>query len=361
MVALAAVLVTTAGVGVGASAGTPPDSSAPPVTAAGTDAVPVADEFPLTIEHKYGSTEVAEVPERIVVVGLLEQDPLLALGVVPVATTEWFGEFDGALWPWAREAAEALGADPADITVLDGTDGVNIEEVAAQDPDLIVGLYSGLTEQDYEKLSGIAPTVAQPADYNDWGIPWDELTLTLGRIVGRTEQAEALVAAVEAGFAAAREAHPEFAGASGAVATPYEGVFVYGPQDVRGRFLGDLGIEMPAELAEQLGEEFGGQLSLERVDLLDLDVVIWLDVPAPTIDLDSTEYGAYGALAVHQEGREVFLDSEAEDALGGAMSFVTVLSLPYLLDAVVPMLALAIDGDAVTTVPVADVTATTAA
>lgn len=28
----------------------------------------------------------------MVVVGLREQDALLALGVVPVATTEWFGE-----------------------------------------------------------------------------------------------------------------------------------------------------------------------------------------------------------------------------------------------------------------------------
>jgi iron complex transport system substrate-binding protein len=343
--ALAAGLLGVVAAGTVATASTPSEP-VPPSGDAATDASSAADAFPITIEHKYGSTEIAEVPERIVVVGLLEQDALLALGVAPVATTEWFGGFDGALWPWAQDAAAEIGVDAADITVLDAADGVAVEAVAAAEPDLILGLYSGLTDVEYELLSGIAPTVAQPAEYNDWGIPWQELTLTVGRIVGRSADAEALVADVEAGFAAAREAHPEFAGASGAVATPYEGIFVYGPQDVRGRFLADLGIELPEELATQLGEEFGGQLSLERVDLLDLDVVIWLDVPPASPDLDE---GAYGALAVHQEGREVFLDSEAEDALGGAMSFVTVLSLPYLLDGVVPAMALAIDGDPATT------------
>src|SRR5262245_63429953 len=47
----------------------------------GTEADP--DAFPVTIEHKYGSTTIEEEPERVAVVGLTEQDALLALGVVP--------------------------------------------------------------------------------------------------------------------------------------------------------------------------------------------------------------------------------------------------------------------------------------
>ena len=35
----------------------------------------------VTIEHKYGSTTVPETVERVVTVGLVEQDALLALGV----------------------------------------------------------------------------------------------------------------------------------------------------------------------------------------------------------------------------------------------------------------------------------------
>ena len=46
----------------------------------------------MTIQHKYGSTTIEQPPERVVVVGLRDQDALLALGIVPVATTEWFGD-----------------------------------------------------------------------------------------------------------------------------------------------------------------------------------------------------------------------------------------------------------------------------
>ena len=102
--------------------------------------------FPVTIEHKYGSTTIEKAPERVVVVGLREQDALLALGVVPVATTEWYGEHPGAIFPWATDE---LG-DAKPPTVLDDTDGVEIEKVAAQQPDLILGVYSGITEKEYD-------------------------------------------------------------------------------------------------------------------------------------------------------------------------------------------------------------------
>src|SRR5690349_17373388 len=77
----------------------------------GTDAGTAAAEttaggrgqFPATVSHQFGTTTVPEEPQRIVVVGLNEQDTVLALGYKPVAVTEWFGEKPGAIWPWARE------------------------------------------------------------------------------------------------------------------------------------------------------------------------------------------------------------------------------------------------------------------
>ncbi|MCL4863496.1 MAG: hypothetical protein KJZ93_29090 [Caldilineaceae bacterium] len=88
-------------------------------------------------------------------------------------------------------------------------------------------------------------------------------------------------------------------------------------------------------MAEITGAEFGGNLSMERADLLDVDVIIWLDA-----DEAEGSFGGplYATLPSHTERREVFLDSY-DDPLGGATSFVSVLSLPYLLDGLVPQLA----------------------
>jgi hypothetical protein len=80
----------------------------------------------------------------------------------------------------------------------------------------------------------------------------------------RAADADARVADVEAQFAAVRAEHPEFEGATALIATPYEGTFVYGPEDVRGRFLSNLGFALPTDLAAVTTDEFGGSRSDEQ-------------------------------------------------------------------------------------------------
>ena len=304
-----------------------------------------AEPFPVTVEHKFGETTVESAPERIVTVGLVEQDVLLALGVAPVATTEWFGEQPGAIFPWAMDELEALGAPiPENVG---NAEEVNFEAVAAQDPDLIIAIYAGLSQADYDRLAEIAPTIAQPADYVDWGAPWDVSTRTIGQALGKSDEAEALIADVEAQFAAAREAHPEFQGATAVAAAPYEGIWVYAPEDPRGRFLSDLGFELPDGLAEVTGDEFGADLSEEQASLIDVDAIIWITDAEIGTDVGGP---VYRTLDVHTEGREVFVDSY-DNGLGTATSFVTPLSLEFLLDGIVPKLAAAVDGDPDTVVP----------
>ncbi len=335
-------LVVVAALALAACGSDDDTADVPDDTASATDAA-----FPVTIEHKFGETTIEDEPDRIVAVGLTEQDALLALGVVPVGTTEWFGEHPGAIWPWAQDELEALGGETP--TVVGDATAVNFEKVASLQPDLILALYAGLTDADYDKLAQIAPTVAQQTEFVDYGTPWEEATRTVGQAIGKAEEADALVEEVEAEFAAAVEAHPEFQGKSSLMATPFEGIYVYGPQDPRGRFLSALGFELPPDLAEIAGEEFGGDLADERVEVLDVDTIVWLDVPE---DGTGVLTEVYKGLRVHTEGREVFLDSFGT-SLGGATSFVTVLSLPFLLDGLVPRLALAVDGDPATVVPAA--------
>lgn len=309
----------------------------PPTVPAGAPAAQTqADSraFPVTLDHKYGSTTITAKPERIVTVGLTDHDALLALGIVPVGTTEWFGGYPGSIWPWAQDELEALGGALPEAV---GGEAINFEKIAALQPDLILALYSGLKPEEYDLLTQIAPTVAQPAAYVDYGIPWQELTVTVGKAVGKAAEAAALVTDVEAQFVQLQSAHPEFSGATSIVATPYQGIWVYGEQDVRGRFLTMLGFQLPAGLQEITGTEFGGNLSMERADLLDVDVIIWLDAEEAEGELGGP---VYQNLPVHTEGREVHLSSY-NDPLGGATSFVSVLSLPFLLEGLVPQLVAA--------------------
>ncbi len=121
--------------------------------------------------------------------GFTDQDYLLALGVTPVGIREWFGEKPFATWPWAAD--ELGGATPEVLTRE-----LNYEQIAALQPDLLVGLYSGMTEEEYRLLSQIAPTVAPSPDFPDFAIPWQEQTRIIGRALGRRERAEELVAEV---------------------------------------------------------------------------------------------------------------------------------------------------------------------
>ena len=297
-----------------------------------------AGAFPVTIEHKYGSTTIKSEPKRVVVVGLRDQDALLALGVVPVATTEWFGKHPGAIFPWATVA---LGNAPKP-TVLTNTDGVQIEKVAAQRPDLIVGVYSGLTQKEYDALSKLAPVVAQPKDKVDYGSSWQEEQLTIGKAVGQPEKAQQLVDDTEKLIADTAAQHPEFKGKTAAEVTDYQGVFVYGPQDVRTQTLEALGFTYPQALADAFPDEFGGNLSEEKLDAIDVDALVWLaDGDRSVEDLKSDP--VYSKLNVRKEERDVFI--LADDRVYEALSFPSVLSMPLLMKELGPRLAAAVDGD----------------
>lgn len=314
-----------------------PDGEAAPAARAGAVApggpAPTG-AFPVTIEHKYGSTTIPAEPQRVVSIGYQEHDSILALGVVPVAVRYWYGPQDDVIYPWAEDAA--AGADPEILVMPE----LNFEAVAAQRPDLILGVYSGITEEEYATLSAIAPTVPQTAAYVDYGVPWQDMTRTAGRALGRSDRAEQLVADLEARFAAVRSRHPQFVGRSVVVATyGADNVGFFASDDPRSRFFRSLGFEVPDEFDQLAGDEFFGTFSFERIpDLLDRDLLVWDQVSftpqgRATIDGDALVAG----LAVTRDGRSLVLEGELEAAFG----WNTVLSLPLVLDRIEPMLAAA--------------------
>lgn len=310
----------------------------------GTTADTVGDDaaFPVTIEHKFGSTTIESEPQRVVSIGYNEADFLLALGVTPIALRDWYGDQPNGVWPWAQD--ELGDATPV---VLPSGD-LNFEQIAALDPDLIVGVWSGITEQDYELLSAIAPTVAQTDDYADFGTPWQEQTMMLGEATGRTEQARQVVADLDERFAEIRDEHPEWTGQSASVAFVFDGVGpgAYTSQDTRSRLLADLGFEIPAVNDSAGADAFYSTFSAEDLSPLDVDVLVWVlgseEALGQILALPTRT-----SLQAHQEGREVFADLE----LTGAFSFGSPLSIDFALDRLVPEIEAAADGDPSTPVP----------
>ncbi|MGD9528810.1 ABC transporter substrate-binding protein, partial [Pseudonocardia sp.] len=115
-----------------------------------TPAAAPTDE-PVTVTHKFGETKIPANPKNVVTVGWNDQDFVLALDVVPVATREWFDNYNN--FPWVKEATGGKG-----VTTLGG-DGIDYESIAAAKPDLIFAIYETIDKPTYDRLSQIAPTV----------------------------------------------------------------------------------------------------------------------------------------------------------------------------------------------------------
>ena len=166
-----------------------------PAASSGTTAA--GDAFPVTIEHTFGETTIEEAPERVVTIGFNEQDFALALGVTPVGVRENLGDYDATQRPWV---VDLLPDEPLPTV---GGEELDLEAIAALQPDLILGIYSFIDESTYDLLSDIAPTIAESADYPTGGTPWQEQTRMTGQALGAEDEADALVDDVEGQFAAA--------------------------------------------------------------------------------------------------------------------------------------------------------------
>jgi iron complex transport system substrate-binding protein len=307
-------------------------------TSAATPAPAPAGGFPLTVTHSRGTTEIPAEPRRIACVGYSDQDPFLALGLRPVAVTDWYGDYPYATWPWAQD--ELGDARPVVLNrgKFTGTPAYEYEELAKIAPDLIAGLYTGMDESQFGMLSRIAPTVGPPAGFPEFGAPWQEYTRLAGRVLGEFDRAEELIAGVDARLASARAANPQFAGRTAVVAEHLEPglTFVRSPRDQRSQLLAGLGFIIPPELGELSGDKDGIEISDERMQLLDRDVLLWNIGFSPAVRAEIEKSPLYPGLGVVRAGRSVFV---ADPLVSGAWTWGTVLSLPSVIDAIAGQLA----------------------
>ncbi|MEJ1089791.1 iron-siderophore ABC transporter substrate-binding protein [Microbacterium sp. Mu-80] len=222
--------------------------------------------FPVTIEHVYGETTISEKPERVAAVAWANHEVPLALGIVPVGMSKaTWGDDDGdGVLPWVEDQLTELGVDTSligdaeaekagDVPVLfDETDGIDFEAVADTAPDVILAAYSGLTQEEYDTLSKIAPVVAYPEVA--WATSLEDMIELNSAALGLETEGDALIVELHTQIDAALEENSALKDSK--VLFSYldmndlSQIGVYTSHDTRPGFLESVGLPAPSVVAE---------------------------------------------------------------------------------------------------------------
>lgn len=242
------------------------------------DTVSSDQQYPITIKHAFGETVITEKPERVATIAWANHDVAIALGTVPVgfSAANYGIQDDSGMLPWTAEALKELGEEKPNI--YQDTDGLDFEAIADSTPDVILAAYSGITQEEYDTLSQIAPVIA----YKDvpWVTSWrDQVTLNAAGMGMEAEGAK-LIADTEKLIADKADEYSAIKGKKAAFGmfnvTDLSKFYVYTPGDPRGEFLTDLGMEYPESLhALNTDDSFYIELSAEHADAL-ADVEIFI-------------------------------------------------------------------------------------
>jgi iron complex transport system substrate-binding protein len=322
---LLAVVLSACGLGGGASGGG--GKGAGKAGKAGKGA------FPVTVEHRYGSTTIKKRPKRVVTVGLTDQDVAVVLGVMPVGVRRWFGDYPSASWPWSQP--KLAQADPA---IVGDANAIDLPAVKRLHPNLILAMSPDITRTEYRELSKIAPVVAQPLPGGPDAIPWATATRLAGRALGTKAQATQAIFAAKHDFLVVHDKHPGFSSKTMVAASLDDAgtIRVYGPSDPRTRFLGQMGFKTPAWVTAQAGDATSFTLDPADAATVRADRIAWFATPEQESAIKADP--AVAAMAVTQTGRTTFL-SQSAPPIGDALRFDTILSVRYAVDWAVPLLA----------------------
>ncbi|POH60957.1 ABC transporter substrate-binding protein [Arthrobacter glacialis] len=306
-----------------------------------------ADTFPVTVKHIYGETVIKAAPVRVATISWVNDDVAIALGVIPVGMpkNDWGGNEQGST-PWKDAALEkagaAIGTEKAPVQYSE-TDGINFTEIAKTTPDIILAAYSGLKQEDYEKLSKIAPVIAFPE--TAYGTSWQDSTTMIGAALGKSAAAKELIAATEKTIAEQAAKYPQIEGKTfiygnldpGAA----EAVSVFTSGDNRPKFLSSIGMVLAPVVveAEKSAEGFYLPWSAEKANDLDSQMFVsWVaDEKAKDAIVKDPLLGQIPAV---KKGAFV---TDSDNTLTLSISASSPLSLPWTLDKFLPLLGAAAD------------------
>jgi iron complex transport system substrate-binding protein len=288
--------------------------------------------FPVTLKNTFGETTIDKLPERIVTLGWNAQDVVYALGETPVGMPKvTYGPTPDGVTAW-----DADKFDKSKTTLLDTGDKYPFEKIAALKPDVILAPYEGFDAATYKTLSDIAPTVAYPGA--PWQTTWQDQTLLVGEALGKKAEAEKLITGIQDKIKQVAAEHPEFKGKTVTVGSFGAENYVYMPGDPRVQILNEMGFKNApgVEALEKTNtkKEFSLTISKEKVADVDADVLIaYVDGIGTQKFLADPVYSSLKA--VKSGGVYAMQDQQV---ISG-MSAVSVLSVPWVLDKVLPGLS----------------------
>jgi iron complex transport system substrate-binding protein len=285
----------------------------------------------VTVKHIFGETTIAAPPKRVVSAGFTEQDDLLAVGVVPIAVTNWFGDQPFGVWPWAT--AKLGGARPA---LLNLDNGIQVDQIARLKPDLIVAVNAGLDADTYQKLTAIAPTIAQSGG-DAFFEPWKEQFAAVATAVFQADKMKQLITDVDNKFADVAKNNPGFTDKKAILLAGsfYADTLTATLRGWRTDFLTEMGFQIPDSISAFAVDDHRAAIPHDKLsDALDgADVLIW------STDSDADQAAlladpAVAALTATKQNRNVFTGKD----LAGAIAFSSPLSYPVVAEQLPPLL-----------------------
>lgn len=341
-VALVTVLLCLAFFITACSSGTAPTPSSKDEDAPSGMPSAAPSQFPVTIKHAFGETVIPSKPERVATIAWANHDVALALGVVPVgfSAANYGVEDDSGLLPWTAQKLQELGV--TNPNVFQDTDGLDFEAIADTNPDVILAAYSGITREEYETLSQIAPVVAYPE--KPWVITWRDQIRMNATALGMAEEGEQLIRDVERFIADKLNEHPEVKGLKAAFCyfspTDLSSFYVYLPDDPRAGFLEELGMVFPESVQRHVTPESGFAISLsaENADALNgADILIAYGDEALLKALQADP--VFGQVPAIRRGSVVLVPDGTP--LAAALN-PNPLSIEYMLDEYLTMISAAV-------------------
>ncbi|GIP19206.1 periplasmic binding protein [Paenibacillus montaniterrae] len=350
LILMVSLILVLAGCGKQSTNSTPNNDAAPndsanteTSTPEPTDAEQSNTEYPIIIKHALGETVIDSKPERVATIQWANHDIALALGVVPVGfSAANFGvQDDSGLLPWTAEKLAEL--DVTDPNVYQDTDGLDFEAISDSDPDVILAAYSGITQEDYDLLSQIAPVVPYPTA--PWATTWREQVTYNATGMGMKAEGEQLIKDTEALIQEKLAKYPQIEGKKvvwvNFSAQDLSQLHIYTPIDSRVSFLYELGMEYPESITSQITDpkSYSLQLSAENIEALyDADLIVGYgnDELYETLKADTV----IGKIPAIERGSVAFITSDTPLVAAGTPN---PLSIAYTIDEYLALIGEAID------------------